>query len=153
MKEIKIEDFITIRALELNKEDYVCFVDDFNEKYFYIGNNNELCTHQSDYAFYKLYFQKATIIYCDTLDEIEKDVYKLYKELTFKIPRAEKGQYYYVIKNDFTVGQLREDNDNIDKYYYEKFNYFLSEECAKEYTKKLQQYLIRLRKEEYIEGE
>ena len=36
MKTIEIENFITIRVLELNKEDYVCFVEDFNEKFFFL---------------------------------------------------------------------------------------------------------------------
>ena len=153
MKEIKIENFITIRALELNKEDYVCFVDNFNEKYFYIDNNNELCTHQSDYAFYKLYFQKATIIYCDTLDKIEKDVYELYRQLTFSIPRAKRNAKYYFIDMNFEVQECEERNDYADNIIYNSFNYFVSEEEAEKYADTLQKYLIELRKEKYINGE
>lgn len=149
MKEIKIEDFITIRVLELNKEDYVCFVDDFNEKYFYVKDNNELCTHQSDYDFYKLYFQKAKIIYCDTLDKIEKDVYKLHRQLTFKIPRAKEEQDYYFISTTFEVRRMTDFNENISNPHYKAYNYFLNEEEATKYAKKLQSYLIELRKEEY----
>lgn len=153
MKEIKIEDFITIRALELNKEDYVCFVDNFNEKYFYIDNNNKLCTHQSDYAFYKLYFQKATIIYCDTLDKIEKDVYELYRQLTFTIPRAKEEQDYYFISTTFEVRRMTEFNGKISNPHYKAYNYFLNEEEATKYARKLQQFLIESRKEDYLKGE
>lgn len=153
MKEIKIEDFITIRVLELNKEDYVCFVEDFNEKYFYIGNNNEVWTYQSDYAFYKLYFQKARVIHRDNLDKLKKDVYDLHRQLTFKIPRVDKEQDYYVIFNDFSVKANTELNDDYDDMYYNVYNYFTSKEDAEKYGAKLQAYLIELRKEEYIKGE
>ena len=153
MKEIKIEDFITIRALELNKEDYVCFVDNFNEKYFYIGNNNELCIHQSDYAFYKLYFQKAKIIYCDTLDKIEKDVYELYRQLTFKIERAKKGKTYYFINTHFEAKLLVEENCSTDNELYKSFNYFVSEEEAQKCAGILCKTLRELRKEYYLKGE
>ena len=153
MKTIEIPNFITIRILELNKEDYVCFVDNFNEKYFYIGNNNELCIHQSDYTFYKLYFQKAKIIYCDTLDKIEKDVYELYRQLTFKIDKAKPNTNYYFITCDFGVGELRENNHNVDNNFYKNFNYFTSKVEAEKYAQKLQQFLIESRKEDYLKGE
>lgn len=148
MKTIEIENFITIRVLELNKEDYVCFVEDFNEKYFYIGNNNEVWTYQSDYAFYKLYFQKARVIHRDNLDKLKKDVYDLHRQLTFKIPRAEKGQEYYVISNEFIVRKNTELNDEYDKRYHKAYNYFLSESQARRFAIKMQEYLTELWKEE-----
>ena len=148
MKEIKIEDFITIKILELDSERCVYFVDSYNKDYFYRNTNNELCIYQSPRTFYDLYFPRATIIYRKNLDKLKKDVYKLYKQLTFKIPRAEKGKLYYII-SDFTVSSFREKNDNIDNNFYENYNYFTSEEEATKYAKKLQEYLIELRKEGY----
>ena len=70
-----------------------------------------------------------------------------------KIDRAKPNTKYYFITSDFGVGKLKEENDNLDKLYYEKFNYFTSKEEAEKYAKKLQEYLIELRKEEYVKGE
>ena len=147
MKEIRIENFITIKLLELNKEEFVYFVDYYNEKYFYMKDNHELCSRPRFYTFYNLYFQKADTVYRGNLDELEKDVYKLYRQLTFKIPRAEKGKLYYII-SDFTVSSFREKNDNIDNNFYENYNYFTSEEEATKYAKILHEELIKLRREE-----
>ena len=147
---IEIDDFITIKILDLNSEDCVYFVDSYNENYFYMKDNNKLCTCPIFYTFYDLYFQKAEIIHHDNLDELKKDVYKLYKQLTFSIPRVEKGQYYYVIENDFTVDVVEENNDDIDNNYYKRFNYFTNKEEAKKYAEKLKQYLIKSRKEDYV---
>lgn len=153
MKEIKIEDFITIRALELNKEDYVCFVDDFNEKYFYIGNNNELCTHQYIPTKYSLYCQKAITISYNKLNELEKEVYKLYRQLTFKIERAKKGKTYYFINTHFEAKLLVEENCSTDNELYKSFNYFVSEEEAQKCAGILCKTLRELRKEYYLKGE
>ena len=112
-----------------------------------------MCIHQSDYTFYKLYFQKAKIIYCDTLDKIEKDVYELYRQLTFKIDKAKPNTNYYFITCDFGVGELRENNHNVDNNFYKNFNYFTSKVEAEKYAKILQETLVKLRKEEYIKGE
>lgn len=154
MKEIKIEDFITIKILDLSLKICVYFVDSYNEKYFYI-NNNELCTYQKNYTvdIYTLYFQKARIIHRDNLDKLKKDVYDLHRQLTFKIEKAEPNTNYYFITCDFGVGELRENNDNVDNNFYKNFNYFTSKVEAEKYAKKLQQYLIESRKEEYLKGE
>lgn len=153
MKEIKIEDFITIRILELNTEDSVYFVDNFNEKYFYVKDNNELCTHQSIYTYYKLYFQKARIVHCGNLEGLKKEVYKLYGQLTFTIPRAKEEQDYYFISTTFEVRRMTDFNGKISNPHYKAYNYFLSEEEATKYAKKLQSYLIESRKEDYLKGE
>ena len=152
IKTIEIEDFIKIRILELTSESCVYFVDKYNEDYFYIKDNNKLCTRPIFYTFYDLYFQKAESIYRDNLDELEKDVYKLYKELTFKIEKAKPNTKYYFITCDFGVGELTENNDNVDNNYYKNFNYFTSKEEATKCAKILQEELIKLRKEEALKG-
>lgn len=152
MKTIEIEDFIKIKILDLNSEDCVYFVEKYNEKYFYMTDNNKLSTHQYIHTFYRLYFQKANIIHKSNLKGLEQDVYELYTQLTFSIPRVEKGQYYYVIENDFTVDVVEENNDNVDNNYYKNFNYFVSERQAKRFAIKTQDYLIELWKEELKNG-
>ena len=153
MKEIKIEDFITIKILDLNSEDCVYFVEKYNEKYFYMKDNDKLSTCQYIPSFYSLYFQKANIIHRSNLNGLEQDVYKLYKKLTFKIEKAKPNTNYYFITCDFGVGELRENNYNVDNNYYKNFNYFTSKEEAIKCAKILQETLVKLRKEEYIEGE
>ena len=69
------------------------------------------------------------------------------------IPRAEKDTLYYKIESDFTVASLIEENDNIDNKFYKSYNYFTSEVEATKCAKKLQEYLIELRKEEVLKGE
>lgn len=153
IRKIEIKNFIRILILELNEEEYVYFVDSYNEKYFYVKDNNELCTHQSIYTYYKLYFSKANTIYRDNLDKLKKEVYDLHKQLTFKIPRATKNKEYYVIKDDFFVTKNIELNDSFDEQQYRTYNYFASEEEATKCAEKLKAYLIELRKEEYAKGE
>lgn len=153
IRNIEIEDFITIKILDLNSEDCVYFVEKYNEKYFSMKDDNYLGTCSTSYGCYDLYFQKANIIHCDVINVLEKEVYKWYRQLTFSIPRAEKGQYYYVIENDFTVDIVEENNDDVDNNYYKNFNYFTSKVEAEKYAKILQETLVKLRKEEYIKGE
>ena len=153
MEKIEIKDFITIKILELDCERCVYFVDSYNKDYFYINSNNELCIYQSPRTFYDLYFPRATIIYRKNLDKLKKDVYKLYKKLTFSIPRAEKDTKYYIISRNFNVVSATELNDITDNNQYRAYNYFLSEEEAIKCAKKLQEYLIELRKEEAMKKE
>ena len=154
MKEIKIEDFITIKILDLSLKICVYFVDSYNEKYFYI-NNNELCTYQKNYTvdIYTLYFQKARIIHRDNLDKLKKDVYDLHRQLTFSLPRAKRNAKYYFIDMNFEVQECEERNDYADNIIYNSFNYFVSEEEATKCSEKLKEYLIELRKEEALKGE
>lgn len=154
MKTIEIKDFITIKILDLSLETCVYFVDSYNEKYFYI-NNNELCTYQKNYTvdIYTLYFQKARVIHRDNLDKLKKDVYDLHRQLTFKIPRAKEEQDYYFISTTFEIRRITDFNGTISTSQYKAYNYFLSEEEATKCAKKLQQYLIELRKEEAMKKE
>ena len=153
IKIIEIDDFIKIQILKLTSDTYIYFVDKYNEKYFSIKDDNYLGTCSTSYGCYDLYFQKANIIHCDVINVLEKEVYKWYRQLTFSIPRAEKGQYYYVIENDFTVDIVEENNDDVDNNYYKNFNYFTSKVEAEKYAKILQETLVKLRKEEALKGE
>lgn len=153
IKTIEIEDFIKIRILELTSESCVYFVDKYNEKYFSMKDDNYLGTCSTSYGCYDLYFQKANIIHCDVINELEKEVYKWYRQLTFKIEKAKPNTNYYFITCDFGVGELRENNYNVDNNYYKNFNYFTSKEEATKCAKILQETLVKLRKEEYLKGE
>lgn len=153
MKEIKIEDFITIKLLQFKSDVWVYFVDYYNEKYFYMKDNNKLSTCQYIPSFYSLYFQKANIIHKSNLNGLEQDVYKLYKKLTFSLPRAEKDTKYYIISRNFNVVSATEFNDIKDDNQYRAYNYFLSKVEAIKCAKILQETLVKLRKEEYIKGE
>ena len=153
MKTIEIPDFISIKILKLNSENFIYFVDSYNENYFYMKDNNELCSHPRFYTFYNLYFQQARIVHCENLDTLKKEVYDLHKQLTFKIPRAKEEQDYYFISTTFEVRRMTDFNGNISNPHYKAYNYFLNEEEATKYAKKLQQYLIESRKEEHLKGE
>ena len=152
MKTIEIEDFITIKILDLNSEDCVYFVEKYNEKYFYM-KNNKLSTCQYIPSFYSLYFQKANIIHRSNLNGLEQDVYKLYRQLTFKIERAKIGETYYFITDCFEVKSFREEKYPTDNKLYKSFNYFVSKAEAEKCAKILSETLIELRKEEYIKVE
>lgn len=154
MKEIKIKDFIKIKILELDSEKYIFFVDYYNEKYFYIDDNNIIYTHQLSFiSYYDLYFQKANTIYRKYLDKLEKNVYELHRRLTFRTPRAKRGKDYYVINTNFNVIKIPEQYEPTDNVQYNSFNYFLTEEEATKYAKKLHEYLMESIKKEYIKGE
>lgn len=136
MEKIEIKNFITINILELNKEECVYFVDDFNEKYFYLSGTSELCAYQQPDVYTDLYFMKAIQIYKKDLDKLEKNVYDLHKQLTFTIDRVDYGQEYYYITSKFEVASMIEYNERLDDYYYNSFNYFLSKEESEHYAKK-----------------
>ena len=153
IKNIEIQDFINIRILDLNSEDCVYFAEKYNEKYFYMKDNNKLSTCQYIPSFYSLYFQKANIIHRSNLNGLEQDVYNLYKQLTFSIPRAENNSEYYSITSCFEVDNLKEKAEYLDNVIYNSFNYFVSKEEAKKCAKKLKEYLIELRKEDYANRE
>lgn len=153
MKTIEIEDFITIKILDLNSEDCVYFVEKYNEKYFYTKEDNRLCTHQITCGNYRFYFQKANIIHRSNLNGLEQDVYKLYRQLTFKIERAKIGETYYFITDCFEVKSFREEKYPTDNKLYKSFNYFVSEEEAQKCAGILCKTLRELRKEYYLKGE
>lgn len=155
MKTIEIKDFIRILILELNREreSYVYYVDSYNNEYFYIDEFGRLATYQNIYQKFPLRFHKVLLLDKANIEQLEKEIYTLYKRLTFKIEKAEPNTNYYFITCDFGVGELRENNHNVDNNFYKNFNYFTSKVEAKKYAKKLQQFLIESRKEEYLKGE
>lgn len=153
IKTIEIDDFIKIRILELEYNKYIYFVEDYNKKYFYINNDNELRTHQYIPTKYSLYCQKAITISYNKLNELEKEVYKLYRQLTFKIERAEKNAKYYYITDCFEVKSFTEEKYPTDNKLYKSFNYFVSEEEAQKCAGILCKTLRELRKEYYLKGE
>lgn len=152
-KIIEIDDFIKIRILEVTNESFIYFVDKYNEKYFSMKDNNYLGTCSTNYGCYDLYFQKANIIHRDVINVLEKEVYKWYRQLTFKIDRVNKEEKYYIITRNFKVTSAIETNDITDDNQYKEYNYFKNEEEAKKCAKILQETLVKLRKEEYIKGE
>ena len=155
MKTIEIKDFIRILILELNREreSYVYYVDSYNNEYFYIDEFGRLATYQNIYQKFPLRFHKVLLLDKANIEQLEKEIYTLYKRLTFKIPRAKKNITYYFINSSFEVIEVEEENVYFDNTLYDKFNYFTSKEEAEKYARKLQQFLIESRKEEYIKGE
>ena len=153
IKTIEIEDFITIKLLQFKSDVWVYFVDYYNEKYFYINELEELSTHQKILPKFILKFHKVKAIYDMDIEALKNSVYDLYRQLTFKIDKAKPNTNYYFITCDFGVGELRENNYNVDNNYYKNFNYFTSKEEAIKCAKILQETLVKLRKEEYLKGE
>ena len=153
IKIIEIDDFIKIQILKLTSDTYIYFVDKYNEKYFSIKDDNYLGTCSTSYGCYDLYFQKANIIHCDVINVLEKEVYKWYRQLTFKIERAKKGKTYYFINTHFEAKLLVEENCSTDNELYKSFNYFVSEEEAQKCAGILCKTLRELRKEYYLKGE
>ena len=155
MKTIEIKDFIRILILELNREreSYVYYVDSYNNEYFYIDEFGRLATYQNIYQKFPLRFHKVLLLDKANIEQLEKEIYTLYKRLTFKIPRAKKNITYYFINSSFEVIEVEEENVYFDNTLYDKFNYFTSKEEAEKYARKLQQFLIESRKEEYLKGQ
>lgn len=149
MKEIRIENFITIKLLQFKSDVWVYFVDYYNEKYFYIDELEELSTHQNISPSFILKFHKAKAIYDMDIEALKNSVYDLHRQLTFSIPRATEEQDYYFISSTFKVERVTDYNGIRSNSHYNLYNYFLSEEEATKCAKKLQEYLIKLRKEVY----
>ena len=112
-----------------------------------------MCTHQITCGNYRFYFQKANIIHRSNLNGLEQDVYKLYRQLTFKIERAKIVETYYFITDCFEVKSFREEKYPTDNKLYKSFNYFVSKAEAEKCAKILSETLIELRKEDYANGE
>lgn len=153
MKEIKIENFITIKILELNEERSVYFVDSYNENYFYKTENDVLNNNQNIYIVFTLKFYKGILIYTRDLDRLKKEVYDLHRQLTFSIPRATEEQDYYFISSTFKVERVTDYNGIRSNSHYNSYNYFLNEEEATKYAKILHEELIKLRREEAMKKE
>lgn len=149
IKIIEIPNFIKIKIVKINEKHCAYYVENYSNRYFYVNEDDFLKTYTRDSISFTLSIDIPFTISIINVEHLENAIYKLHKELTKdEIPRAEKGQYYYVIKNDFTVARLGENNDNVDNNYYKNFNYFVSERQAKRFAIKTQDYLIELWKEE-----
>jgi len=149
VKIIEIPNFIKVKIVKINEKHCAYYVENYSNRYFYVNEDDFLKTYTRDSISFTLSIDIPFTISIINVEHLENAIYKLHKELTKdEIPRAEKGQYYYVIKNDFTVARLGENNDNVDNNYYKNFNYFVSERQAKRFASKLQDALIDLWKEE-----
>lgn len=153
MKEIRIENFITIKLLQFKSDVWVYFVDYYNEKYFYIDELEELSTHQNISPSFILKFHKAKAIYDMDIKALKNSVYDLYRQLTFSIPRATEEQDYYFISSTFKVERVTDYNGIRSNSHYNSYNYFLNEEEATKYAKILHEELIKLRREEAMKKE
>ena len=123
------------------------------KKYFYTTSTNKLLTYQKIDIYYDLYFQKAETIHYFKIEDLEKDVNSLHKQLTFSILRAKHNETYFTITENFKVIPVVEIDSFRDDNNYEKFNYFLSEEEAQKVAKELNECLIKIRKRIICEGE
>lgn len=145
---IEINDFITIKIVKINEIYSVGYVESFSDNHFYRNEFDQMVTHLKFPMPYSLCFKTPKIIENRKLEDLKEKIYKLYKDLKDQIPRAEKGQEYYVINSDFRVVKTIELNDDFDYKLYCLYNYFTSENQAREFASKLQDALIDLWEEE-----
>ena len=148
IKKIEIEDFITIKIVKINETYSAGYVERFSDNHFYRNEFDQMVTKVRFPMPYSLCFKTPKIIENRELEDLKEKIYKLHKELKDRIPRAEKGQEYYVINSDFRVIKFIELNEDFNYKLYYTYNYFLSESKAKEFASKLQEHLIELWKEE-----
>ena len=154
IKTIEIPNFLKVKIIKINEKHCAYYVENYSNRYFYVNEDDFLKTYTRDSISFTLSIDIPFTISIINVEHLENAIYKLHKELTKdEIPRAEKGQYYYVIKNDFTVARLGENNDNVDNNYYKNFNYFTSKVEAEKYAKILHEELIKLRREEAMKKE
>lgn len=145
---IEIPDFITIKIVKINKIYSAGYVEDFSDNHFYRNEFDQMVTHLKFPMPYSLCFKAPKIIENRDLEDLKEKIYKLHKELKDQIPRAKKGQEYYVINADFRVIKFIELNKDFDYKLYYAYNYFVSESKAKEFATKTQDYIVQLWKEE-----
>lgn len=149
IKIIEIPNFITIKIVKINENYCAYYVEDYSNEYFYNDEGNFLKTQLKARSLWALSLDMPMIVNNISIKHLEKDIYKLHKELTKdKIPRAEENTKYYFITPDFEVEEYEERNDGVDNILYNSFNYFTSESQAREFASKMQDYLIELWKEE-----
>lgn len=149
IKRIEIPDFITIKIVKINEKHCTYYVESYSNEYFYADEDDFLKTYTRDRISFTLTLDIPFTISVINVEHLEEAIYKLYKKLTQNIiPRAEKGQEYYVISNDFRVGKNTELNDSYDNRHHKAYNYFLNENKAKRFASKIQDYLIELWKDE-----
>lgn len=153
IKRIEIPDFITIKIVKINNKHCAYYVEDYSNEYFYADEDDFLKTYTRDRISFTLTLDIPFTIDNIDVEHLEEAIYKLYRKLTQNIiPRAEKGQEYYVISNDFRIGKNTELNDEYDKRHHKAYNYFLSESQARRFATRLQDELIDLWKEELKNG-
>ena len=149
IKRIEIPGFITIKIVKINEKHCAYFVENYSNEYFYADEDDFLKTYTRDRISFTLTLDIPFTISVINVEHLEEAINKLHKKLTKdQIPRAEKEQEYYVISNDFRVGKNTELNDSYDNRHHKAYNYFLNENKAKRFAAKLQDYLIKLWKEE-----
>ena len=149
IKIIEIPNFLKIKIVKINEKHCAYYVEDYSNEYFYVNEDDFLKTHSKASISYTLSIDIPFTINIINIEHLEETIKKLHKELTKdKIPRAKKGQEYYVINADFRVIKFIALNKHFDDNLYYAYNYFVSESKAKEFASKMQDYLIKLWKEE-----
>lgn len=149
VKIIEIPNFIKVKIVKINEKYCSYYVENYSNEYFYVNEDDFLKTHSKASISYTLSIDIPFTINIINVEHLENAIKKLHKELTKdQIPRAEKGQEYYVISNEFIVRKNTELNDEYDKRYHKAYNYFLSESQARRFAIKMQEYLTELWKEE-----
>lgn len=153
VKIIEIPNFIKVKIVKINEKYCSYYVENYSNEYFYKTEDDFLKTYTRDSISFTLSIDIPFTISIINVEHLENAIYKLHKELTKdEIPRAEKGQEYYVISNDFRVGKNTELNDEYDKRHHKAYNYFLSESQARRFATRLQDELIDLWEEELKNG-
>ena len=149
IKIIEIPNFLKIKIVKINNKHCAYYVEDYSNEYFYANENGYLKTHPKVISFWALSINMPMIEENINIKPLEEDICKLHKILTKgKRIRAKKGQKYYVITSDFRVATMIETNTTYDDNLYKLHNYFLSENQAKRFASKMQEYLMELWKEE-----
>lgn len=148
-KIIEIPNFIKLKIVKINEKHCAYYVEDYSNEYFYADEDDFLQTYTRDKISFTLTLDIPFTISIINVEHLENAIKKLHKELIKnKIPRAEKDTKYYFITQNFEVEDYKERNDYIDNTLYNSFNYFTSENQAREFASKLQEHLIELWKEE-----
>lgn len=149
IKIIEIPNFLKVKIVKINEKHCAYYVEDYSNEYFYVNEDDFLKTQSKASISYTLSIDIPFTINIINIEHLENAIKKLHKELTKdKIPRAEKGQEYYVITSNFRVIKNTELNDDYDNIQHRAYNYFLSESQAIKFASKAQDYIIELWKEE-----
>lgn len=149
VKIIEIPNFLKINIIEVNDNYCSYYVVDYNKEYFYADKMEFLKTYIKADILYELSLDIPFTINKSNVEHLEKAIYNLHKELTTgEIPRVEKEQAYYSISSVFTAIKNIELNSEYDNNRHKTYNYFLNESQAKRFANKLQDYLIKLWKDE-----
>lgn len=148
---IGIDNFLKYKIIKINEEYSTYIVIEWNKMYFEEVGEGILKISSNKY--YKPYNYALSSIIPYTkknknIADLEEAIYLLFQDIKYTIPRAEKGQKYYIINRDFTVYNIEDCYHGIDNVQYNSYNYFTSESLAKEFASKLQEHLIELWKKE-----